>query len=460
VRQVEDGEAKRFRTTVELHLTVKRFNDTIQLRMDTGTEEIAGGKVVGVFTRQYLGKDKLLVRTGTVKGQQLFLSEDGQAGARPVLWDDQALGLYRQHRLFQERQVKPGDRFDYVSYELAINRPVLTHVTVQGYDEVEWPGAAQRKRLLRVEVRPEKIVDEANRSIQLPTQTLWLDDSLTTVRSQVDVPGLGTMVLYRTTRAGVEAPGPVASLTDIGIGQLLRLNVRIPQPYDTTAAVYRVTYKGEGDPATVFVTGGRQQVRNVQGNTFELHVRASRGPEAGHSEKNVGDEFTQSSYFINSDDAKVKTHARRAVGAETDPWQKALRIEKWVHDNMRSTNDEALATADHVARTLQGDCTEYAMLTAAMCRAEGLPSRTAIGLVYAEESGPALAFHMWTEVWVRGQWLPIDATLGRGYVGATHLKITDHSWHETRTVTPLLPVVRVLGKLSVQVVSVNATPLT
>src|SRR6266446_7243152 len=126
---------------------------------------------------------------------------------------------------------------------------------------------------------------------------------------------------------------------------------------------------------------------------------------------------------------------------------------------MTATNDEALATADHVARTLQGDCTEYAMLTAAMCRAAGVPSRTAIGLVYTDQAaGAALAFHMWTEVWVRGQWIAVDATMGRGHVGATHLKITDHSWRDTRTLTPLFPVLRVLGKVSIQVVSANGSP--
>jgi len=80
------------------------------------------------------------------------------------------------------------------------------------------------------------------------------------------------------------------------------------------------------------------------------------------------------------------------------------------------------------------------MLTAAMCRAEGIPSRTAVGLIYADVAqGPVFAFHMWTEIWINGRWLPIDATRATGYVGATHLKITDHSWHDTRTLTPLFP---------------------
>jgi len=125
---------------------------------------------------------------------------------------------------------------------------------------------------------------------------------------------------------------------------------------------------------------------------------------------------------------------------------------------MKSQNfTEALATADEVARTLEGDCTEYAMLCAAMCRAAGVPSRTAMGLVYYLDRvrGPAFAFHMWTEVWARGQWIPLDATLGRGSVGAAHLKVTDHSWHDIQSMTPLLPVVRVLGKLSIDVISIT-----
>ena len=88
-----------------------------------------------------------------------------------------------------------------------------------------------------------------------------------------------------------------------------------------------------------------------------------------------------------------------------------------------------------------------------MCRAAGVPSRTAVGLLYVDhqQKGPVMGFHMWAEAYVDGHWRPIDATLGRGYVGATHLKISDQSWHDVQSLTPLLPVYRVLGKLNLQV---------
>jgi hypothetical protein len=109
-----------------------------------------------------------------------------------------------------------------------------------------------------------------------------------------------------------------------------------------------------------------------------------------------------------------------------------------------------------VARTLEGDCTEFSMLAAAMCRAVGVPSRTALGLVYAEARAgrpPMLAMHMWTEVWVRGQWIGLDATLGRGSIGPAHIKVADHSWHQVATMTPLMPLMRVImGEATVEIV--------
>jgi transglutaminase-like putative cysteine protease len=448
VRELERDGQKRFRTVVEMRLTVQRFESPVQLRIDTGMDETAAGKVVSVSLQQYLGRERKLNKTGTVADGQLHLLVDGKPAPRPLPWDDRVIGAYRQQRLFEEKKVKPGDRFTFLAFEAPLDRAVQNTVEVKAAEEVGLLDGTKR-RLLRAEVRPEAID-----GVQLPTLVYWLDEDRQPVRQQFDAPGLGLVTLYRTTREGATAPGPVVKLTDIGLSNFVRLNKRIADPYATAAMVYRVTVKGDHKPGTTFSRDDRQKIKNIEGQTFELHVRSSRGPRPDEKDaKAPGEEFLQSSYFITSADEKVQEHARRAVADETDGWKKALRIEKWVHDHMKSRNDEALAPADHVARTLAGDCTEYAMLTAAMCRAVGVPARTAVGLIYADVAdGPVFAFHMWTEVCTAGRWIPIDATLGRGHVGATHLKITDHSWHDTRAMTPLLPVLRVLGKVSIEVV--------
>ena len=329
---------------------------------------------------------------------------------------------------------------------------VATVARVKDYEEVELFAGRQKKKLLRAEIRVEKI-----EKVQMPPLIVWLGDDRMPVRSEVDIPGLGVVVRYRTTREIATAAVDPKSMTDIGLNQVVLVKRRIDRPYAATSAVYRITVRGESDPASTFSRDDRQEIKNVRGNTFDLYVKASKaigvrkdGPDKASTE------YTQSSYFITSADERVKQQARNAVGNEKDPGKKAVLIEKWVREHMQVKNHEALATADHVARNLEGDCTEFAMLTAAMCRAEGLPSRTALGLVYADvKDQPGFAFHMWTEVLIRGRWLPLDAMLGQGEIGATHLKIADQSWHDVRTLTPLFPVVRVLNRLSIEVIQVE-----
>ena len=456
-----DVEGKKIiQTTVELRLTVKRFKDTVQMSADTGDYATPEGQVRGVFLRHYLAKQQTMKVDGVVIGDKIQLDLNGDKKSNP--WDPAVMSLWKQQTLFKDRNVKEGDKFDYQAFEPSINRVMKVEVVVKGHRDVEMPGAKQKRKLLLVETIPERSKIAAHgadkvETIQLPVNMIWLDDRLEQVKMEVEVPGLGPIVSYRTTKAQATAPGPVAQLTDIGIGQLVRLKNRILNPYETTAAVYRITIRKDDDVASTFSRDNRQQVKKVQGSAFELHVKASSDTSGEVAEKEPSAEFTESSYFITSADPKVKELARRAVANEKDPWQKALRIERWVHNKMKVTAYEALATADHVARTLEGDCTEFSMLAAAMCRAEGVPSRTAIGLIYAEPTevsrAPCFAFHMWTEVWIKGRWIPIDATLGKGYVGATHLKITDHSWSDVRTLTPILPVLRVVGRVSIEVLS-------
>jgi hypothetical protein len=436
------------RAAIELRLNVKRFSDVIQLAMDNGTYELPEGKVFGTFMKQMVGKNKSLEIIGTVDGKRLTLTRDKSTVLNPTPWDPEVLGVSRQKTMFKDRKVKPGDAFIYKSFEPTVNLVVVSHVQVKEEEEVELFAGKQKRRLLRVQAQAEKIGN-----FQLPPYTSWLDDDLMPVRSQTEVPGLGVVTLYQSPKSFALAPAGTPPSLDVGISHYVRLKQRITRPHETKTAVYRISVQDEEEVASTFSRDSRQEVKNVKGSTLELHVRGAAGD--GEAPEPPA-EFTQSSYFITSADPKVQDLARQAVGVEKEPWKKAAKIEKWVHERMRIGNHEGLAPADHVARTLVGDCTEFAMLTAAMCRAQGIPARTAMGLIYADvRTGPVFAFHMWTEVWVSGRWHALDATLGLGHVGAAHLKISDQSWHDERSLTPLLPVVRVLGKLAIDVVRVE-----
>jgi hypothetical protein len=456
VRELERDGQTFLRTTMELDLSIQRYKATARLRVETADDETPDGKVLTVVLRQFQGKDQLVLLTGVVEGRQLHIkTADGKLDTK-IPWDDRVVGLYRQERLFAEHKVHPGDTFSYLSYEPTITSIVTVRVTARDPEEVEVLG--KKRKLLRVQAVPDKVTGPQG-AIPLPSMVSWLDDDLQPVRNDTEIPGIGKISLVRTTREVALAAGTGAAprTTDIGFKSLVPLNRPISRPYDTRSVVYRVTVKGDDDPATTFARDERQTISNVHGDTFDVKVTAVREPRHADDAAKPGPEFLKSCLYVNSDDDRVKEYARRAVGQEQDPWRKAQRIERWVYNNVEHDNSAPFTTADKVAVNLRGDCRHKAMLAAAMCRAAGVPSRTAVGLVYANEHdrGPFMAFHMWTEVWVDGGWVAIDGTIGRGSVGADHLKIADHSWYDTPSETPLLPLARVLGKLSIAVVQVK-----
>jgi hypothetical protein len=448
-RNRTDG-PERLRTTAELDLTFKRHNALLRVRMEQGSEETPEGKVLRVFMRQYHERGQQLVLTGTVEGDRLHIVVDRGRLERRIGWSEEVAGLYKQWHLFKARKVKPGDNFRFRRFEPTYTAIANVHVTVKEPEEVTVLG--ERKRLLRVEMMPDKI-EARNATVQIPGCVWWLDQDFIPVRRQMELDGLGTVLLSRTTqqRATSAAAG---QLPDIGLKTLIPLNRPILNPHGMRSAVYRITLR-DADPASALARDGHQEVRNLNGNTFELHVHPVR-PAPGPAQGEPPAEFLASCHYINCDDPLVKELARKAGGSETEPWKKAQRMERWVKQNMRVDNGAPLVPAGQVARELRGDCRLYALLTAALCRAEGIPARTAIGLIYVEKNRrPFIGFHMWTEVWIAGRWLGLDGTLGRGAVGAAHIKIADHSWHDVQSLTPLLPVSRVLGKIAIEVVNTD-----
>src|SRR5262249_41990542 len=138
-----------------------------------------------------------------------------------------------------------------------------------------------------------------------------------------------------------------------------------------------------------------------------------------------------------------------------DAWQRAQARAAWVRQNLRVDPAAPLMPVSQIAKELRGDCRHAALLTAALCRADGLPARTAIGLVYIERNRrPYLGFHMWAEVFVDGAWRGVDGSPGFLSVGALHLKVTDASWAKETTLLPLQPALRLVGQMNAEVVEI------
>jgi transglutaminase-like putative cysteine protease len=246
---------------------------------------------------------------------------------------------------------------------------------------------------------------------------------------------------------------------DITLGSLVPLEHRIPNPHARRRIQFRARLK-QGDPLAVLPAGMSQKIELTDAHTVDVTVLAVR-PEWPEmlitpvKDLPTEDDRTANS-LIQSDNELVMAMAKTATAGKKDDWSKAVALERYVYDNIENKNFlQTLASAAEVARTREGDCTEHAVLLAAMARAVGLPARVAVGLVYIERSQEpkhAFAYHMWTEIHVNHRWIPMDATLGLGGAGPARLKLAHGSLKDSDAMSSFLPVIKVLGRLQLEVI--------
>jgi transglutaminase-like putative cysteine protease len=456
------GGEKILRTTRRIELTVKRYGAVLPVTIEQSCDEALTGEVRAMSLRQGLGKDKEMTTSIRIEGKKMWVSSGGGREVEHP-WDGGCKGLFAQEQAFAAIKADPGDRFSIRSYELAALLPLTLKVAVKDFEATDRlvmkKGPTGEKalgrepvKLLRAEITTDK-VKVGGTEVQLPPKVAWLDDKRQVAREQFEFPGLGMVTQYTAPKELVlfEKVNP-ALLPDLGLMVMIPLKTTLTRPMDTKEVVYKVTLKEAIDPP--FVEDGRQKIKARKGRSFELHVTADREPGTRDDAPSPGKEFTEPSPFLDSGDPAIVAMARKAVGDEKSPYKKALKLEQHVHDAMKFSASTGFPPASRIARDLEGDCRQHSMLLAALLRASGIPSRTALGLVYFREEGrsPQLAFHMWVEAWVGGKWLALDAISGKGGIAAAHLKMSEASWAGTETLAPLLPIAQALGKLEIDII--------
>ncbi len=73
--------------------------------------------------------------------------------------------------------------------------------------------------------------------------------------------------------------------------------------------------------------------------------------------------------------------------------------------------DGTFEIASQVARRKSGDCTEHAVLLAALARYFEMPAQVVLGLMFLEENNEIItAGHAWTKIYYEKKWVLADAT--------------------------------------------------
>ncbi|MBI2930131.1 MAG: transglutaminase domain-containing protein [Planctomycetes bacterium] len=419
------------RTETTTHMKMKRGRDEVSVEEESTFDETEDGKPQRMRYRSAMAQTET-VQTGEIKGDVLELTvrSGGTEEKKNLPWKADYLFPAATQRLVKEKGFASGTTYTYKSYLPSFGQIVTTTVKAIGVDH----GLA--KLDTTIDLMPGIVT------------TVWVDDEARVHKTSVSMMGM-KIETERVDRATalVDESG---DLPDILTESFLRPERKLRDPRTTRKATYRITVKdGELKPEALAYDG--QTVDKVEGRSITLTVDPVR-PGPNTPKRPIDDpkmkSYLQETTILQCADPKIVAAAKEAVGDEMDAYRAAKRIEQWVHRRIAKKNfGVAFAGAKETLDRLEGDCSEHAVLSAALARAAGIPSRIAVGLVAV---GDIFGGHMWTEVWV-GRWVPIDATVAGELFDATHIKMGDSPAGGLELMGDLVNVLQFIGKMDLEI---------
>ncbi len=234
----------------------------------------------------------------------------------------------------------------------------------------------------------------------------------------------------------------------------------ISDPRTVAKARYRLAID-DGTMPELPATGS-QSVRRENDRASVINVDTSF-PNAITPDEAKNPAWLATSAMTDLTDETLKDlHERAVKGAKDSPRERAEAIRRFVHEYIRRKSlGVGFATASEIARDREGDCSEHAVLLAALLRLDGTPSRAACGLIYADAFAGAksiFGYHMWAQALLdidgTKRWVDLDATLpGNTTYDATHITLGVSSLNDTDVTESLVNLVPLLGRVKIAVES-------
>jgi hypothetical protein len=162
--------------------------------------------------------------------------------------------------------------------------------------------------------------------------------------------------------------------------------------------------------------------------------------------------YLASNAYLNLEDTLLARQAASLVPGETDPVRIAAAVYAWVAGRFRFQMGSVLfGTSSETVRDLTGDCSEAAILTAALLRARGVPARVALG--FASLGKGVFIGHAWGEAWLDGGWVGVDAALRQFPAGAERVKLADLDGRGDMRIAAANLMMRTISNLDIEIVA-------
>lgn len=372
---------------------------------------------------------------------QITVRTQGKESTTSIPWSDNIRGYFGIENSLLRQPMQPGEKRSLKIFAPLVNQ--VLDVTLEAKDrQLVDLLDGQAQNLLRVEATT--ITPGAGGEATEMKSIYWVDDRGEPLRVRSEA------MEQETFRVPEEiALQPAEESFDIGEDSVVALAVSGRPIRDRDSASYVVKING-GEAAKLFRAAVYQDVAPLDAQTARVTVRNVTPDDipAGMGTATLAPADLEPNNLVQSDNPAIQAMAAQVLPGERNVWKLAKALEQYVADTVEATNlTQAVASAAEVAESKQGDCTEHAVLLAALCRARGIPARVVVGLVYVPSLG-GFGYHMWNEVAAGEHWLPLDATRPNETF-AGHLKLLDTNLAGANAYSSFLPVFQVMGRLEI-----------
>jgi transglutaminase-like putative cysteine protease len=409
----------------------------------------------------------------TSEGPAVTDEHVGRSGARKLLLDSMANGV----KSFSYNTVKP---------ELGADLVAVTS-EFKGTDTIDVGGRGPTET---------SMWDTTIKGMSLKV-TEWMDQKGTVLQMHIDS-GTGRIEAVLSTQLTAEAEAEAETKSPELVDST---NVHLVEPaplLHSWSGVQKASYKVYSKTGTIEETlpsTGYQRVSESEDGTLVVSIDLHEGSVAT-AEDLANKEFLESSAMVDATDPAVRDIAIAAVGrlySSPDGPRSTAEIVKRAHALRVATKNHikvfdlatGYASASETARRASGDCSEHAVLLAALLRADGIASRVCSGLVYTERTVPvndeesscaegskdcktkkaanrytsrvrgSFAWHAWTQGLIAGKWVDLDATLHAVPYSVGHVLMGTASLSDRTGHADEMRLVSLVGNLGIDVLSVD-----
>lgn len=396
----------RVRTREAMSLQLRRAGVTVDMRsMEETIEAIDGTPLAFTAEMEMSGSISRFSGERLPDGRFKVITDVGGARSESVLsLPDDALLFEGQRQAILASRMVPGSTVEFLAFQPSLQQSVRVVTEIGERSTVE--------------------VLDADMSLIEVEQAIYYADPPVRARAFVDpayVPQRISMDLLGMKVEIVRCDRECALAPNQGAESLQQLLLRAPEG-DRINPHQPIRFKLVGEGLANLPRTGHQ--RPLQDGW--LLVNPDPGVDLGEASA----EDLQPTPWLQSDDPEIVALAKQALGsARRSATARMEDAEAFVARYVEGkTLSVGYASALEVARSKQGDCTEHALLLAAIGRAGGIPTRVVTGFAYVSEfAGQRGVFvpHAWVEARTEKGWSGYDAALGDFNSGHIALALGD-----------------------------------